>query len=408
MLALAGKTPAATDAEITAGLDKVGVSAPDAKTFVVKLNTPATYFLSAAALWVFGPIQEKWITSPNATEAANYVSSGPFMMESWKHGSEIVLVPNPNYSGTPAKLTKINMTMTAEPAQAQAAFENGELDMVVPPSEDINRITADPILGAQVQQIPVFSIYYYLYDTRKGPTANLDFRIALTQAIDKKALIDTTFSGVGQVANSMVMPGIPGYQEALDPYPFDLVSAKEHMTKALAALGVSSAAELGKLGFGFNTGSNHETKVAFMAEAWRSAFGLETAQVGSEWSVFLTQRHDGAYPIARSGWGADYPHANNQLSGLFTCGGGNNDSGWCNKDFDALLTKAAAEPDQAKQVELYNQAQTLMVTDQPVIFLRFATATYEVSPKLGGIQATGSDSQLPGDQFFETIYIKKQ
>ena len=52
--------------------------------------------------------------------------------------------------------------------------------------------------------------------------------------------------------------------------------------------------------------------------------------------------------LARDGWGADYPHANNQL-GLFICGGGNNDSQYCNPDFDALIAQAAAEPDQDKQ-----------------------------------------------------------
>ena len=86
-----------------------------------------------------------------------------------------------------------------------------------------------------------------------------------------------------------------------------------------------------------------------MAEAWRTQFGLETEQVGSEWAVFLDARHSLQYPIARSGWGADYPHANNQLSGLFTCGGGNNDTGYCSKEFDGLLAKAATESDAAKQ-----------------------------------------------------------
>ena len=51
----------------------------------------------------------------------------------------------------------------------------------------------------------------------------------------------------------------------------------------------------------------------------------ETEQIGSDFSVFLTQRTAGDYDISRNRWGADYPHANNQLSGLFACGGGNND-----------------------------------------------------------------------------------
>ena len=63
------------------------------------------------------------------------------------------------------------------------------------------------------------------------------------------------------------------------------------MATALAALGSRPPRHLGKLKFGFNTGAGHEPKVAFLAEAWRQAFGLETEQIGSEWSVFLTAAH---------------------------------------------------------------------------------------------------------------------
>jgi len=395
-----------TDADIDAALANLGVAAPDDKTFVVTLAKPATYFQSVIALWIAVPVQEKWVTSPNFTEAGNYVSSGPFILDTWAHNSQIILKPNPTWYGTKPILTEIDMSMTAEPAQGQAAYENGELDMVATPSEDIQRVQADPVLGPQVVQIPQLAITYYTYNNKTGPTANKDFRIALTQAVDKKAFIDATFAGVGQPANSFVMPGIPGYQADLDPYPYDLASAKEHMATALQALGVADAAALGKLKFGFNSGAGHEPRVAFLAEAWRQAFGLETEQIGSDFSVFLQQRTAGEYTLARDGWGADYPHANNQL-GLFVCGGGNNDIQYCNPDFDKLIAQAAGEADQTKQVDLYNQAQTILMNDAALLPLRFGLTTYEVQPYLGGLVVTPSDAQLPGDVFYETIYIKK-
>ena len=423
LIALQGKDPAPSDADIKALLDKVGVSAPDDKTVVFKLNTPATYFIDVLALWIAAPVEESWITKPNATEAANYVSSGPYVLDKWAHNSQIVLKPNPNWSGdVKSTLTEIDMSMTTEPAQAQAAYEAGELDMVLTPSEDVTRVKADPVLGPQVVDIPLLSITMYDYnngidpktlkpfskcsDPKKCPTMNKDFRIALTQAVDKKAFIDATFAGVGVPANSMVMPGIPGYQEDLDPYPFNLDQAKQHMTTALQALGVPDAASLGKLKFGFNTGAGHEPRVAFLAEAWKQAFGLQTEQIGSDFAVFLQQRTAGQYDLARDGWGADYPHASNQL-GNFLCGGGNNNIQYCNPDFDALMKQAAAEPDQDKATQLYNQAQTILMNDAAFLPLRFAVSTFEVQPYLKGITATPSDSQLPGDMFYETIQIEK-
>jgi oligopeptide transport system substrate-binding protein len=154
LLDLAGADPLPADAEIDAMLEKLGVAAPDDKTFVVTLATPATYFLSAMTLWVGVPMQEKWITSTDATEAANYVSSGPFVLDSWEHNSEIVLKPNPNWYGeVKPTLTEIHMSMSPEPAQAQAAYEAGEIDMNVVPSEDVARVKADPVLGAEYQEL---------------------------------------------------------------------------------------------------------------------------------------------------------------------------------------------------------------------------------------------------------------
>jgi oligopeptide transport system substrate-binding protein len=121
-----------SDSEIDGLLDKLGVSAPDDKTFVVKLAFPATYFLAVTGMWVTVPIQEKWITSKGATETGNYVASGPFTVESWDHNAQIVLKPNPNWGGTKPTLTEIDMPIFAELADAQRAYEADEVDSVYP------------------------------------------------------------------------------------------------------------------------------------------------------------------------------------------------------------------------------------------------------------------------------------
>jgi oligopeptide transport system substrate-binding protein len=423
LLALAGADPMPPDAEIDGMLDSLGVAAPDDRTFVVTLSSPATYFLSAMTLWVTVPIQEKWITSENATEAANYVSSGPFMLQTWDHNSEIVLVPNPNWYGdVKPTLTEIHMSMSPEPAQAMAAYEAGEIDMLLPvPSEDIERVKGDPILSPEYKELTDLSVTYYNYnngndstgkaksdrcqDPKACPTSNLNFRKALTQAIDKEAFKNATFAGLGQVAGTFIQPGIPGATPDYEPYPFDVTAAKASMDTALQELGYASAADIPPLKFGFNTGAGHEPRVAFLAQAWQDAFGLRTEQIGSEFGVFLTQRTAGEYDLARNGWGADYPHANNQLNGLFTCGGGNNDQQWCNEEFDKLLADAAVETDPAAQVGLYEQAQKILADDAASLFLRWGVQAILQKPYVGNVTNTPMDSQVPGEHFYETIQM---
>src|SRR4029078_1135773 len=104
------------------------------------------------------------------------------------------LKQNPNgWGDVKPPLTEIDMSITTEPAQGQAAFEAGELDMVRTPSEDIIRVKADPTLGPTVKETAQISIDYYDFnngidpetkttlarcsDPKKCPTMNKDFRI---------------------------------------------------------------------------------------------------------------------------------------------------------------------------------------------------------------------------------------
>jgi oligopeptide transport system substrate-binding protein len=423
LLAMAGADPLPSEAEITALLDKLGVSAPDDKTLVIDLSTPATYFLAALTLWVFNPIQESWLNADGSmkTEAGDFVSSGPFILDSWDHQQQITMKPNPEWTaGETPTLQEIHVSMSPEPAQAMAAYETGEIDMLLPvPSEDIQRVKGDPVLGPEYSDGPSLTITYYTYnngndptgkkklarceDPKACPTANANFRKALTQAIDKTAFQDATFAGVGTVAGTMVMPGLPGALPEYEPYPYDLEAAKASMATALQELGYASAADIPPLKFGFNSGSGHEPRVAFLAQAWKEAFGLETEQIGSEFGVFLTQRTAGEYDLARDGWGADYPHANNQIAGLFTCGGGNNDDQYCNPQVDTLMAQAASEPDQAKQAALYEQVGKIIADDAAALFLRWGVNSQLIKPYVGGLQTSPMDSVVPGERHWETI-----
>jgi oligopeptide transport system substrate-binding protein len=430
LLAMAGADPLPAEAEITAALDKLGVAAPDDKTFVITLGTPATYFLSALTLWVFAPIQESWLNADGSmkTEAGDFVSSGPFILDAWLHQSSIVMKPNPNWWGEAPKLAEIRVSMSPEPAQAMASYETGEIDMLLPvPSEDIERVKSDPVLSTQYSEGASLAITYYTFnngtdpsgegtlkrcqaadgtpDFKKCPTMNKDFRIALTQAVDKKAFQDATFAGIGQISCSMVMPGLPGAIPDYCPYTYDLDAAKASMAKALQAIGYASAADIPPLKFGFNSGSGHEPRVAFLAQAWKDAFGLQTEQIGSEFGVFLSQRTAGEYDLARDGWGADYPHANNQIAGLFTCGGGNNDDQYCNPAVDDLINQAAAEADQTKQAALYEQAGKIISDDAAALFLRWGVNQQLIAPYVAGVVKSPMDSVVPGERHWESIYL---
>jgi oligopeptide transport system substrate-binding protein len=418
--------------------EQIGVSAPDDKTFVVELNAPSTFFNSIVTLWPTVPIKAEWVNTPNFVEPENYIASGPFTLGSWAHNSEIVLVPNPNWYGDPPTLQEVRLQIGGDPDAAMAAYERGDLDIVTVPGTQLRRVLDDPAFEPETQQLPQLAITYYGFATcqrpadacppneatsdGRSPSSNLNFRIAMTQAVDKQLFIDLTFGGTGLVANSMIMPGLAGHDPDYDPYPFDLEAANERMNTALEELGVQdgpdeeeegeepsvTAADLGRITIGYNSNAGHLPRVAFLAEAWRTAFGMTEEQfefVGVDFSTFLQQRTQGVYDVSRNGWGADFPHAHNQLDGLFTCGSGNNDEQYCNEDFDALINQAAAETDPDTQAALYTEAQRLLIDDAPVVWLRFGETTSLVKPWVAGLRPTSADHQNIGDVFYESIQI---
>ena len=279
------------------------------------------------------PVQEKWITSKDATEAANYVSSGPFILDTWNHNSEIVLKPNPNWSGdVKPTLTEIHMSHDdracpgpgglrgrrarhgpAGPERGHPARQ-GRSDPRCRVKSSRSRARPSPTTTSTTARSRPSSRSQRCTDPKACPTMNKDFRIALTQAIDKKAFIDATYAGVGQPANSFVMPGIPGYDESSTRTRSTSTAAKAHMDDRPRGAGRTPARRTSAAEVRLQLRRGHEPRVAFLAEAWRTAFGLEPSRSAASSASSLPSGPPVYYDISRNGWGADYPHANNQLA----------------------------------------------------------------------------------------------
>ncbi len=402
-----------SDADIDAMLAKFGVAAPDDKTFVVTLAHPAAYFVYIATLYGTVPLEKKWVETKDFTEAANYVSSGPMMMSEWQHNSKIVLKPNPNWNpeistdfGGAPTIHEIDYSMITDPSASLAAYEADELDIAGVPSQEVSRIQNDPTLSQQVLSGATLSITYFGFDVKqaKSPfTKSIKLRQAFNEAIDKKTMMATAFSGIGVVADSLVPPGMPGHQDTVF-YPFDLTKAKADFDAGLKEAGVASASDL-KLQIGYNTGANWENKIDFMNEAWRTAFGVSVEPVGLEWGAYLDRLSKDPFTIFRLGWGADYPHPNNFLTDLISCTSANNNMGYCNKDVDALLAQAATKSTLDEQVPLYNQAQEMVMADAPIIPVRFGQRFGLVKPWVQNLTPTAQDSQISGENFLSWVSI---
>jgi oligopeptide transport system substrate-binding protein len=388
------------DAAVEAALENFGVEAPDDSTFVVTLDHPAAYFVSIATLWVTAPMRADF----EFGEADTYIGSGPYVMSEWNHEENITLVPNTNWTAGPAsQLTEIQMPVIADPAQALAAYENDEIDIVGVPSADVPRIREDPELSQQVVQGDRLSLEYYGFDMRDSSVFSNapSLRLAFSEAVDKKLLIETLRNNIGTVAGSAVPPGMPGHQPEIG-IAYDPAKAVTDFEAGLEEAGVT-AADL-ELQLGYNTEADHEPTIEFLQEQWRTTLGVQLEPVGLEWSSYLTRLNEDPFDIFRLGWGADYPHPNNFLTDLYTCTSGNNNMQYCNDEFDDLMSEAAVNPDLDAQVAIYNQAQEMLVEDAPVIFISWGGRFTLVNPRVTGLEITPQDFAT-GAYFYTSVTI---
>jgi oligopeptide transport system substrate-binding protein len=441
------------DATVDALLEEIGVVALDEKHVEYTLIQPTSFWNNIMAMWLMTPVHP---TQTSWAEAADVISSGPFMISEWTHGAEMTLVPNPEWNGTQPTLERIEMLLAGDPAAAVAAFERGDLDQVGVPSSDVRRILADPALAELASRRTNLSIEYYDFancpdaqtcPTNTGvgegaripggsPSQNVNFRLALAQAVDLLEIKEVGFAGLGEPAYSPTMPGIPGFptlNAENAPTTFDPAAALASMATALEELDVAEPDQaaidalvaagqtpedaaikarvqlLGPIKFGYNCDAGHDQRVLYLAQVWRTNLGFTGSQMDircTDFGTFRTERRAGnVYDIARNGWGADFPHPDNQNRDLFACGAGNNNSKYCNEEYDALLNQGATAASYEEAMPFYQQAETLLANDQPVLFLRYGEGVSLIQPWVSGLTITVSDSQNRGDRFPETIQI---
>ena len=410
VLGMAGADPAPSDREIEEALDAVGLQALDDRTFEVSLSRPASYFLYVTTIWVTVPIQQTWVEiGEDFTEAENYVASGPFMLESWSHDEEIVLVPNPEWYGTAPMLEQIRITMGADPDGVYRQYQNDEVHIAAVPGANAEQVRNDEDLNAQAITGDVLCTYYLGFDMNpedgdESPVENQALRHAISQAVDTQGLIDTVRQGIGRPADSFIPVGMPGHEDYGFGLEYDVEAAQANLATALDELGLSDASEI-NLTLGVNADAGHEPIMEFIQANLQDTLGINIEIEAQEWSVYLQTLDENPQDMYRLGWCTDYPHPNNWLYDVWSCDTAR--GGYCNEEMDELLAEAQITPELEDQLPLYEQAQQMLVDDAPAVWVYWYGRFTLVKPFVEGLVVTAADSNT-GELFMDKVWISNE
>lgn len=315
----------------------------------------------------------------------NPVGTGPFKFESWTPGTEIKLVKNADYHGTPANVDSVTFKVVPEGATRVAELQSGFAHIIgtVDPAQVANVNSFD---GASVLETATSSLTYLGFNTKKAPFDDPKVRQAISKAIDRDSLIQGIFEGYGIPAISPLSPGIFGYTE-------DVTSMAYNMDEAKALLAESNHPDGFTTTIWTNDNPVRQQVAIVLQEALKELNITATIEV-MEFGSYLEKTAAGEHDMFILGWSNSTGDADYGLYALFHSsqhGDPGNRSFFSNEKVDELLDKGRREADQTAREAIYKEALQLISDESPMAFVLHPSNLAGVSDKVSGFKV-GSDS----------------
>lgn len=367
---------------------EVGVKALDDLTLEVRLKEPTPYMLQIFDHYSTFPVHRATVEAFGSpadqlsqwARVGNIVTNGPFELTEWEINSHVRVEKSPAYWDADAiKLNAIVFYPTENITTEERMFRDGQLHR----TEDVpvDKVSVYLNENPEVFRNELYNgSYYYNINTTKTPFDDVRVRRALALSIDRNLISSSIMQGATDPSISIVPPGLPGYSspELLEYNP-DLAR------QLLAEAGYPDGEGFPVFDILYNTHESHRKIAVAIQQMWNKELNVPVTLTNQEWKVYLDTMAELNFDLSRQGWIGDYVDPYNFLD-LFITDGGNNRTGWSNPEFDQIvLREAPAETDPAKRSELYFQAESILLTELPVIPIYTYKSRHLVSTDVKGM-----------------------
>ena len=381
----------------------VGVKALDQRTLQVTLTNPTPYFLQLLDHYSLFPVHQATIEKfGNADQRGtrwsyegNLVSNGPFKLDEWKINRHITVTRNLHYwDNDNVALNGIVFKPVENTVTEERMFRAGQLHVTSSvPADKIS--TYRKSNSTELKIAPYLGTYFYRLNIKTPQLQDRRVRRALGMAIDREKLVENITKG-GQIpAYTMTPPGTMGYYPK-STLAFDPEGAKNLLSEA----GYPNGEGFPAIEILYNTNEGHRKIAVALQEMWKEYLNIDIKLLNQEWKVYLATESAGDYQISRGGWIGDYVDPNNFLD-MFLCGGGNNRTGWCNKEYDRLILEVApSQSSHEERLAVFQQAETMLLNDMPII----PVYTY-TSLKLVDLSVGNLDGNIMNQAMYKDIYL---
>ncbi|MHB1295526.1 MAG: peptide ABC transporter substrate-binding protein [Anaerolineae bacterium] len=370
---------------------------PEGRVLKVKLARSAPYYASIMGMWTTFPVKqeileangEDWWLTP-----ANHVGNGPYRLVEMESQVRSRFEPNPNYHGAQGKVA-IEFSYVTDTAVAFQAYQNDEFDVVSVAAEDLETIKADEVLAKEYLEYPGACTFAFFYHLSKEPFNDPKVRQAFSMALDREAFASDVMRGLALPSLTWIPDALPGHKEGETRWGYDPEGAR----RALAESSYGSAENLPKIVDTFPDTARMRLRHEWLVAQWKEVLGVDVELNPVEPTTYsaLTKDIETAPQLFLLAWCADYPDAQTWMSGYWKTGGqASLMVGYSNPEVDEVLTEADTTLDEAKRLEMYGQAQDMIIDECPAAFMYHTLQSYLVKPWVEGIDTCSLDLTWPG------------
>ncbi|HSN99399.1 MAG TPA: peptide ABC transporter substrate-binding protein, partial [Candidatus Nanopelagicales bacterium] len=335
-----------------------------------------------------------------------------YTLEDWKFRYEVVMTRNPHYwDRDRLRIHRVVWTSVEQSHAAMNLYKVGELDYLGDntslPAEYMDSLTS----RKDFHRAQYLSTYWFEFNVKKPPVDDARVRRALNLAVDKQQIVEKITRG-GQTPATHYVPELTGSGYAdrqredaargADPFAapelrFDPARGRALLAEAgypvIEENGGYRAQGFPSLEILYNTHEGHKQIAVAVQDMWRRHLGVTVTLRNEEWKVMLKNVRDGHFQIVRFGWIGEYNHPHSWLA-TFLTSSPQNRTGWSDPEFDAMVGRAAREPDPRESIRLYREAEARVLAGMPKLPMYFFTKSTLLKPWVKGYFPNARNVQL--------------
>ena len=362
--------------------DALGVEAPDERTLRIRLSAAAPYFPSIAAFPVFAPLPRHVIEKYGRawTKPDNFVSNGPFMLESWVPGNPVRVRKNPRFhAASSVRLDGVEYHSVSDQNTGVRLFLSGRLDAVTNfPPEKLDSLRRER--PRELRLAPSLGVTTYVFNHRLPKFRDSRVREALSIAVDRRLLT----SKIVRAGDTPAFGIVPAALSALTGVSTDGIRDTDRTRQArdfLRKAGYDATRPL-EVELLYHTSEEHKKVAVAVAAMWQAA-GVRVTLRNAERQVVEAATRQGDFEIVRAAWFSPYADASGYFANLRRDSPANGGA-YANPAFDALLERLAATNDPIDRRRVQRELELLLMREQAVIPLYHLVSRRLVSQRVSG------------------------